>query len=77
MYQVIYNSNGPERNKKDTFCIAGSRCAKCHWFIKNSRATVAILGKKKTVQVTICGFNKKPYDDMRHKLTICKNGESV
>jgi hypothetical protein len=77
MYQVIYNSNGPEKNRDNTFCIAGSRCAKCPWFIKKSRVAVIILGKKKTVQVTICGFNKKPYTDMRHKLTICKNGESA
>jgi hypothetical protein len=73
MYEVIYNAYGPEKTKDNKFCIASSRCVKCPWFIKKSRGSITLLGKKKTVQMTICGFNKKPYADMRHKLTICKD----
>jgi hypothetical protein len=70
MYQVAYNTRGPEKNKSGAFCIAGSQCRKCPWFIKKNRASIMSMGKKKIVQISVCGFNKKPYDDMGHKLII-------
>ncbi|MDR2796506.1 MAG: hypothetical protein LBB47_07340 [Spirochaetaceae bacterium] len=75
MYQVPYGSNGPEKNKYGAFCIAGSGCAKCPWFIKKSRSSITVLGKKKTVQTSICGFNKKQYDDMQHRLVMYDTNE--
>jgi hypothetical protein len=74
MYQVIYNNLGPKKNSDNTFCVASSRCAKCPWFVEKKTDSIIVFGKKKTVQTAICNFNKKPYDDMRHKLTIYKNG---
>jgi hypothetical protein len=74
MYQIAYNTKGPEKDKYGAFCIAGSRCVKCQWFIKKHRSPIIVLGKKKTILMSVCGFNKKPYDDMNHRLTIYEGG---
>jgi hypothetical protein len=73
MYQVAYNTKGPEKDKYGSFCIAGSGCAKCQWFIKKNRLSTTVLGKKKTMLTSICGFNKRPYDDMHHRLAMYDN----
>ncbi|GHU38823.1 hypothetical protein FACS1894190_01290 [Spirochaetia bacterium] len=66
MYQVEFNARGPEKFNGG-YCIAtSSGCKKCHWFVRTSKTSVMYLGKKKTVSATICGFNKKFYDDMKH-----------
>jgi hypothetical protein len=70
MYQVAYNTRGPEKNRYGAFCVAGSSCAKCPWFIKKARSSITAMGRKKTIQVSVCGFSKKPYADMMHKLVI-------
>jgi hypothetical protein len=70
MYQVAYNSKGPEKNKYGAFCVAGSKCKKCPWFIRQTSCSFIVLGKKKTMRATICGFNKKPYSDMQHTLIL-------
>jgi hypothetical protein len=68
MYQIAYNSKGPEKNKYGAFCISGSKCKNCPWFIRQTNCSFTVLGKKKTMRATICSFNKKPYNDMRHNL---------
>ena len=68
MYKVPYSSKGPEKDKHGIFCTAGMRCKKCNWFIKTTISTYIVKEKKVTRQTTICGFNKRPYDDMQHNL---------
>jgi CDGSH-type Zn-finger protein len=70
MYQIPYNSKGPEKNKYGAFCTAGMKCKRCQWFIKQTSCTFLVLGKKKTARATVCGFNKKPYCDMAHSLML-------
>jgi hypothetical protein len=66
MYQVLFNSRGPEKFKGE-YCIAtGSGCKKCQWFVRTAKTSTISFGKKKTVSSTICGFNKRFYDDMKH-----------
>jgi hypothetical protein len=71
MYQVPYSSKGPEKDKHGVFCTAGTQCKKCSWYIKTTFRTYTVKGKKVSRQTTICGFNKRPYDDMSHSLAAC------
>jgi hypothetical protein len=70
MYKVAFNTHGPEKNKDGQFCTACLACKKCHWFIKHSKVSYNFFGQTKVMQSAICSFNKKPYNDMRHKLFI-------
>jgi hypothetical protein len=46
------------------------RCRKCYWFVKTTMSTFLVKGVKVTRQTIVCGFNKKPYDDMDHTLFV-------
>ncbi|MDR2659478.1 MAG: hypothetical protein LBC27_05745 [Spirochaetaceae bacterium] len=72
MYQVAYNTRGPEKDRNGEFCIAGMSCKKCHWFVKKSMGSFEVFGERKTLRSSICNFNKKPYPDMKHKLVLYK-----
>jgi hypothetical protein len=69
MYQVAFNTKGPEKRNGD-FCTAGLVCKKCHWFIKNIRTKSNSFGDARMTKSVVCSFNKKPYDDMHHKLFV-------
>jgi hypothetical protein len=74
MYKVPYSSKGPEKNKQGLFCIAGTGCKKCEWYVKTTVSTYISNQKSVTRQTTVCGFNKRFYSDMTHNLSVYSKG---